>query len=212
MNPRLASSEGSRQTIPVTGARSARPHVQESLTMTNHDCAMPEHGQATAPHACCRPTVPVVNEGSASFWGDRPLWLRASSNTAHCLLGCAIGDIAAMTLIPLWFPAIGMATLMMLAIASGIATSLALETAILRWREHLSWRNAMRTAWGMSLISMAAMELVMNAVDLLAMGGQRMHWHEPGYWLAWGPALAAGFLAVLPYNYAKLKRHGRSCH
>lgn len=180
--------------------------------MNHHPCSMPEHGRADAPHACCRPTAPEPLGKAKAFWGDRRLWLRASSNTAHCLLGCAVGDIAAMTLIPIWHPAIGMASLMMLAVVSGIATSLALETMILRWRERLSWRNAVQTAWAMSLISMAAMELVMNAVDLLAMGGQRMHWHDPGYWLAWGPALAAGFLAVLPYNYAKLKRHGRSCH
>lgn len=180
--------------------------------MNNHHCTMPEHGQADAPRACCRPAAPASMDRSVTFWSDRRLWLRASSNTGHCLLGCAIGDIAAMTLIPLWYPAIGMAPLMVLAVASGIATSLALESMILRWRERLSWSNAMRTAWGMSLISMAAMELVMNAVDLLVMGGQRLHWHDSGYWLAWGPALAAGFLAVLPYNYAKIKRHGRSCH
>lgn len=180
--------------------------------MNHHPCIMPEHGKADAPHACCRPAAPPSTDGSATFWGDRGVWLRASSNTAHCLLGCAIGDIAAMTLIPLWYPAIGMAPLMALAIASGVATSLALEIMILRWRERLSWRNAVGTAWAMSLISMAAMELVMNAVDLLVMGGQRLHWHDLHYWLAWGPALAAGFFAVLPYNYAKLKRHGRSCH
>jgi len=56
------------------------------------------------------------------------------------------------------------------------------------------------------------MEVVMNAIDWLAMGGQRLHWHDPLYWLAWGPALVAGFLAALPYNYYMLRRHGRSCH
>jgi hypothetical protein len=117
-----------------------------------------------------------------------------------------------MTLIPIWFPGIAMPALMLCAMAAGILSSLALEGLLLRLREGLSWRNALRTAWGMSLISMAVMELVMNGVDLAFMGGQRLHWHDRAYWLAWIPSLAAGFLAVLPYNYAKLKRHGRSCH
>lgn len=180
--------------------------------MDHHPCTMPEHGLTDAPHACCRPVVAPPAGSAPSFWRDRRLWRRAASNTAHCLLGCAIGDVSAMTLIPLWLPGISMTTLMLCAMAAGIATSLALEGLILRWREGLPWRDALRTAWGMSLISMAAMELVMNAADLAIMGGQRLHWHDPAYWLAWAPALAAGFLAVLPYNYAKLKRHGRSCH
>lgn len=175
--------------------------------------AHPQPASASGSHACCRTRVgPSAQATPSGFWRHPDLWRRSALNTAHCLLGCAIGDIAAMTLVPLWLPHVGMAQLMALAIACGIATSLALETLVLRWREGLPWGGALRTAWGMSLISMAVMELVMNAVDLLVMGGQRLHWHDPAYWLAWGPALAAGFLAVWPYNYAKLKRHGRSCH
>jgi len=44
------------------------------------------------------------------------------------------------------------------------------------------------------------------------MGGTRMPIDHLGYWLAWLPALLVGFLAPLPYNYIKLRRHGRSCH
>lgn len=117
-----------------------------------------------------------------------------------------------MTLLPIWFPSIGMWGLMGAAIVAGIASSLLLETLVLRWKEGLPWRAALATAWAMSLMSMAVMELVMNAVDLAVMGGQRLHWQTMAYWLAWGPALLAGFFAVLPYNYAQLKRHGRSCH
>ena len=146
------------------------------------------------------------------FWRDGSAWLRAARNTAHCLVGCTIGDIAAMTLVPLVWPAVPLSVLMVIAVVAGIATSLGLETLVLRSREGMAWGRAFSVAWGMSLISMVAMEVAMNTVDWLAMGGQRMPITHAGYWLAWLPALAAGFLAPLPYNYFAMKRHGHSCH
>lgn len=173
--------------------------------MTDHACQMPGHGRPDAPHACCRPApAPTIAVPG--------LWRRSALNTAHCLLGCAIGDVAAMTLVPLVWPAVSMPLLMAIAIACGLATSLALETLLLRFREAMAWRSALRTALGMSLLSMVLMEAVMNLADWLVMGGQRLHWHDPRFWLAWGPALLAGFLAAWPYNHAMLRRHGRSCH
>jgi len=184
--------------------------------MTNPHCSMPEHGQVHAPHACCRPQATSDKAISASeipgFWSDQSAWSRAASNTATCLLGCALGDIAAMTLVPLSWPTIQIGLLMAIAIASGLASSLILETAILRVREGFAWRQAIRAAFGMSLISMIVMEIVMNVVDWFAMGGIRLPMHDLHYWLAWMPALIAGFLAPLPYNYYMLKRHGRACH
>lgn len=181
--------------------------------MTSHDCTMPEHGQADAVHACCRPAPPRPETPPRSgFWSDPMAWRRAAGNTAHCLLGCALGDIAAMTLVPLWWPTVPFGLLMAIAIASGLASSLLLETIVLRLREGFPWRRALHTALGMSLLSMIVMELVMNGVDWLAMGGQRLPMHDLHYWAAWVPALLAGFLAPLPYNYYMLKRHARSCH
>lgn len=117
-----------------------------------------------------------------------------------------------MTLVPLAWPDVPMWLLMSIAIVCGIVSSLTLETVVLRLREGFAWGRALSIAWGMSLISMVAMELVMNLTDWVAMGGQRMSPATLHYWLAWIPALAAGFLAPLPYNYYKLRRHGHSCH
>lgn len=181
-------------------------------------CTMPEHGRPDAPSPCCRPGAAAASPATdpatatAGFWSHGPTWRRAAINTAHCLLGCAIGDIAAMTLVPVFWPEVPWSLLMAIAIVSGITTSLGLETLILRHREGMAWGQAVRVAWGMSLISMVGMELAMNVTDWLAMGGERMPLHHAGYWLAWIPALIVGFLAPLPYNYSKLRRHGRSCH
>jgi len=179
---------------------------------------MPAHGRADAPDPCCRPAGPSRSEPSPSasprlaFWRDAGTWRRASVATAHCLLGCAIGDIAAMTLVPLWWPGVSFSVLMGIAIASGLASSLLLETLLLRLRERMSWRTSLRTAFGMSILSMVGMEVAMNLTDWVMMGGERMPISHLGYWLAWGPALVVGFLAPLPYNYAKLRQNGRSCH
>jgi hypothetical protein len=181
---------------------------------TAAQCTMPEHGRTDAPNPCCRPatSTPPVASGAPAFWRDAATWRRAAANTLHCLIGCSLGDIAAMTLGPVWWPTVPLPVLMAIAIAAGLSTSLLLETLVLRWREQMPWPTAVKVAFGMSMLSMIAMELAMNVTDWLVMGGQRMPLHHLGYWLAWIPALAAGFLAPLPYNYYKLRQHGRSCH
>ena len=88
--------------------------------------------------------------------------------------------------------------------ASGIATSIILETLIL-WRQ-LGPAEAFRTAIGMSLISMILMEAAMNLADYGMMG-------EPAITIEVLPfTLGAGFLAAWPYNYWRLKKHGKCCH
>ena len=134
---------------------------------------------------------------------------RSAKNTFGCLVGCAIGDLGAIYCfqkyyapdsIPndLWNLVWGVA------MASGIATSIILETLIL-WRQ-LGTAEAFRTAIGMSLISMILMEAAMNLADYGMMG-------EPAITIEVLPfTLGAGFLAAWPYNYWRLKKHGKCCH
>ena len=93
---------------------------------------------------------------------------------------------------------------MLLAIVNGILTSIALETIILA--RQMPLRNAFQTAVGMSLISMVAMEIAMNLVDVALTGGAVLNlWVLP-------VMFTAGFLAAVPYNYWRLKALGKSCH
>ena len=62
--------------------------------------------------------------------------------------------------------------IMTLAVVNGILTSIALETVILSRQMHLT--SALKTACGMSLISMVSMEIAMNAVDVLLTGGAKL--------------------------------------
>ena len=148
-----------------------------------------------------------MSESAASLsidWRCRHTWRTASVNTAWCLLGCAIGDFGTIAFFQ--FTGIPWPTLaiMVLAIVNGIVTSILLETAIL-WRQ-MGPRAAFRTAVGMSLISMVAMETAMNLVDWVLTGGARLTW-----WVI-PVMLAVGFVTPLPYNYWRLKALDKACH
>lgn len=63
----------------------------------------------------------------------------------------------------------------------------------------------------MSMVSMLAMELAENGVELALTGGD-LACSQAAFAAALPPALLAGFLVPLPYNYWMLKRWGRACH
>lgn len=97
-------------------------------------------------------------------------------------------------------------------VASGVSTSLLLETTLLHYgRDRLPWIGAARTAAGMSMISMLTMELAQNVVDYHLTGGV-VQFDSPAFWLAALVSMSAGFLAPLPYNYHRLRKFGKSCH
>jgi hypothetical protein len=97
-------------------------------------------------------------------------------------------------------------------VASGITTSVILETVLLKLGpDNLSWNKAGQTAMGMGMVSMVAMELAENAVDYHLTGGV-IAFENPQFWAAAMLSIGAGFLAPLPYNYARLKRYGKACH
>ena len=138
-------------------------------------------------------------------WSCKQTWKVSAKNTFWCLLGCAIGDFGTilffqLTQIP--FPLMG---IMILAIINGLITSIILETFILI-RQNFTFINALKTASGMSLISMLSMEIVMNLTDYLLTGGAVLTW-----WVV-PIMLIVGFLTPWPYNYWRLKKFGINCH
>ena len=145
-----------------------------------------------------------MNTSPKFRWNCPHTWRRASVNTLWCLAGCSIGDFGTILFFPL--TGIGWSTLaiMSLAIINGILTSIALETVVLS--RQMPLKSAFRTAVGMSLISMVAMEAAMNIVDVVLTGGAVLTW-----WVV-PIMLVAGFLTPLPYNYWRLKALGKACH
>ena len=110
-----------------------------------------------------------------------------------------------------YYPSTPIMTQMILAIIAGLCTSIMLETIILKTREKFSWTLALKTAFGMSFISMVSMELAMTSTDFMITGGKAA-FDDIWYWLALVPALVVGFLVPLPYNYYKLKKFNQACH
>jgi len=143
----------------------------------------------------------IIDSGIS--WTCRKTWEQSSINTLWCLLGCSIGDFGTILFfqvnqIP--FPMLGIMTL---AIINGLITSIILETIILYRQMNL--KEAFNTAIGMSFLSMLAMEIAMNTVDVIFAGGILVWWIVPFM-------LLAGFLTPLPYNYYRLKKYDESCH
>lgn len=153
----------------------------------------------------------VLGEGKVNFWMDREKWQRASFNTLNCLIGCSIGDFGMVFYLQAFYPSTPLMTQMILAIIAGLCTSIALETVILKVRERFDWLLALKTAFGMSFLSMVAMEIAMTSTDFMITGGKAA-FDDPMYWLALIPALAVGFVTPLPYNYYKLKKFNQACH
>ena len=138
-------------------------------------------------------------------WKHKETWKVSAKNTFWCLLGCAIGDFGTILFFQLSqipFPILGIMTL---AIINGLITSIILETFILM-KQNIKFKNALKTAMGMSFISMISMEITMNVTDYLLTGGAMLTW-----WVI-PIMLMVGFLTPWPYNYWRLKKFGIACH
>tara|TARA_B100000965_G_scaffold218498_1_gene182852 strand:+ start:268 stop:699 length:432 start_codon:yes stop_codon:yes gene_type:complete len=137
-------------------------------------------------------------------WTCKDTWKRSSYNTMWCLIGCSIGDFG--TILFFQFSSFDVATviIMSLAIINGLITSILLETAILT--RQMQFIEAFKTAIGMSLISMLMMEVSMNSLDWIVMGGAKLDLLIIPF------MLFAGFITPLPYNYWRLKKYGKDCH
>ena len=137
-------------------------------------------------------------------WKCIHTWKTARINTLWCLLGCSIGDFGTI----LYFQQIqhdwSTLEIMTLAIVNGLITSIILETLILI--KQMDLKSALKTAFGMSFISMVGMEISMNITDVLLTGGATITW-----W-AIPIMLFMGFITPLPYNYWRLKKYNKSCH
>ncbi len=89
-------------------------------------------------------------------WTCKHTWKRSAYNTLWCLIGCSIGDFG--TIMFFQFSNIVWPTfyIMILAIINGLITSVILETSILL--KQMNFSQSLKTALGMSFISMISME------------------------------------------------------
>ena len=138
-------------------------------------------------------------------WWCKHTWLSSAKNTSWCLLGCSVGDFGTILFFQLTQISFPVLAIMTLAIINGIITSIILETTILI-NQNFTFKNAFKTAVGMSLISMISMETTMNLTDYFLTGGAMLTW-----WVI-PIMLAVGFVTPWPYNYWRLKKYNQACH
>jgi len=138
-------------------------------------------------------------------WSCKNTWSKSAKNTAWCLFGCSIGDFGTILFFQLTMIPFPILAIMILAIINGLVTSIILETFILM-KQNLNFKNAFKTAIGMSFISMISMEIAMNFTDYFLTGGAIITW-----WVI-PIMLGVGFLTPWPYNYWRLKKFGINCH
>ena len=136
-------------------------------------------------------------------WNCIKTWRESAYNTLWCLIGCSIGDFGTIFYFQSIDHSLSIYVVMLIAIFNGLVTSVLLETFILL--KSMTFNNALKTALGMSFISMIAMEISMNLTDLILVGGVITWWVIP-------IMLAAGFVTPWPYNYWRLKKYGMACH
>ena len=139
------------------------------------------------------------------IWTCKNTWKISAKNTLWCLLGCSIGDFGTILFFQLTKIPLAVIAIMILAIINGLITSIILETIILI-KQKFKFSEALKTALGMSFISMISMEVEMNLVDYILVGDARLTWWVIPF------MLTAGFLTPWPYNYWRLKKFNEVCH
>ena len=138
-------------------------------------------------------------------WSCKITWKLSAKNTLWCLLGCSIGDFGTILYFQLTVTLFPIAGIMLLAIINGLVTSILLETIILI-KQKFKISEALKTAFGMSFLSMISMEIAMNLVDYFLVGEARLTWWVIPF------MLLAGFITPWPYNYWRLKKFNIACH
>lgn len=142
--------------------------------------------------------------------GAQPPAGLATSATIHCLTGCAIGEFAGL--------AIGVTlgldpwTTMALATVLGFASGYSFGLFPLV-RQGMSVVQAFKTIWLGETISIAVMEFAMNFTDYHVGGVGVASMLSGLFWIGYGAALVAGFVAAWPVNYwLLLKNVKKQCH
>ncbi|MBA5223778.1 DUF4396 domain-containing protein [Streptomyces griseoaurantiacus] len=124
-------------------------------------------------------------------------WGTAARATAHCLTGCALGEVAGMVI----GTAAGLhnAATVVLSIALAFVFGYALTMrGVLR--AGLPLRRAAKLALAADTVSIAVMELIDNTVMVGVPGAMTAGLSDPLFWGALAFSLVLAFLVTLPVN------------
>lgn len=130
-------------------------------------------------------------------------WRTALSATAHCLTGCAIGEVLGMVIATAagW----GAVSSIALAVALAFFFGYLLTFSGLR-RSGLTIAAAVRAALAADTLSIAVMELVDNGVLVVWPSAMGAGLGELLFWLSLAIALAVAFVVTVPVNRMLIQR------
>ena len=128
---------------------------------------------------------------------DARLTRAAVTATAHCLTGCAIGEILGLALGTWW--GWGDGPTIVLAIALAFVFGYAMTVGPLL-RSGLGLRGAVRIALVADTVSIVTMELVDNAILLLIPGAMAAGLGDLRFWTSLAFALGVAFVVTVPVN------------
>jgi Domain of unknown function (DUF4396) len=127
----------------------------------------------------------------------------AFTATAHCLTGCAIGEILGLVI----GTALGWGTGPTIALAVGLAFVFGYSfTLVPLVRGGLALATALGIALAADTLSITVMEIVDNAIVLAVPGAMDAGLASPLFWGSLALALAIAFAAAFPVNRALIAR------
>jgi hypothetical protein len=129
--------------------------------------------------------------------GQQGLTRLAAVATAHCLTGCAIGEVAGLAI----GTALGWGDLPTIVLAVALAFVFGYSlTALPLLRSGLALASVVPIALAADTISIAIMEITDNAIMLLVPGAMDAGLGNPLFWGALAVALGIAFLVAWPVN------------
>ena len=127
----------------------------------------------------------------------------AFSATAHCLTGCAIGEVLGMVLSTWWGWSNTGNVVLSVSLAFAFGYSLTMLPLL---RAGLTLGRALALAFASDSLSIATMELLDTLIILMVPGALNAGLGEPLFWGSLAGALFVAFWAALPVNRALIAR------
>ncbi|MDD7920800.1 DUF4396 domain-containing protein [Actinomycetospora callitridis] len=135
-------------------------------------------------------------------WRDVP-WSTAAQATAHCLTGCAIGEVLGMVIGTAAALSNGVTVVLSVALAFVFGYALTMRGVL---RSGAGLRTAVRVALAADTVSIAVMELVDNGVIVLVPGAMDAGLASVLFWATLAVSLAIAFVVTTPVNRFMISR------
>jgi uncharacterized protein DUF4396 len=165
--------------------------------MNRHDTHEGAPGPGLAPPAEAPSHAGHEHRPAGHAAGQQGLTRLAAVATAHCLTGCAIGEVAGLAI----GTALGWGNLPTIVLAVALAFLFGYSlTALPLLRSGLALASVVPIALAADTISIAIMEITDNAIMLLVPGAMDAGLGDPLFWGALAVALGIAFLVAWPAN------------